>query len=101
MQLSVDGEIRGVGVARANILNSPADSEFAIGLVEARLREELKPAIVRKTARSDVENDLLLLEQLLTRQAKATSAANSAREASYGAERLPSNESANRSDPIP
>src|SRR3984885_11034852 len=101
MQLSVDGEIRGVGVARANILNSPADSEFAIGLVEARLREELKPAIVRKTARSDVENDLLLLEQLLTRQAKATSAANSAREASYGAERLPSNESANRSDPTP
>lgn len=102
LQVRVDGQIKSVGVARANILNYPADTEFAIGLVEARLREELKPAIVRKTARSDVENDLQLLEQLLTQQARElTSAAAAASAASNSVERPPSNDSASRSDPLP
>jgi hypothetical protein len=57
-----------VGIARANILNDPDSYEFAAGLVKARLREELKPAASRKTAPADFENDLALLQQLLTRQ---------------------------------
>ncbi len=102
MQVSVDGEIKGVGVVRANILNATIGSDFAIGLVEARLREELKPAIVRKTARSDVENDLQLLQRLLTLQATAlASTITSASEASYRAGHAPSIESASRSNPIP
>jgi hypothetical protein len=102
IQISIDGEIKGVGVARANILDSTTDPEFAISLIEARLREELKPAIVRKTARSDVENDLRLLERLLNQQARElTSAAAAASAASNTAERLPGDESATRSNPIP
>src|ERR1700677_325374 len=101
VQVSVDGEIKGVGIARTNILTATTDSEFAIGLVEARLREELKPAIIRKTARSDVENDLLLLERLLAQQARELAAAALARETSYNAAHPPSNESASRSNPIP
>lgn len=102
LQLRVDGEIAGVGVARSNILNVAAPSGFTIGLVEARLREELKPASVRKVARSDVQNDLLLLQQLLTLQTKAlTSFATPASEASYGSGHAPNNDSADRSNPMP
>lgn len=102
IQVSVDGEIKGIGVTRTNILDSASDPEFAIGLVEARLREELKPAIVRKTARSDVENDLLLLERLLTQQAgELTRAGAAAGGVSNSLERLPSSESASRSNPLP
>jgi hypothetical protein len=54
-----------VGIARSNILNFPAGYEFAAGLVKARLHEELKSAAARKTARADVESDLVLLQQLL------------------------------------
>jgi hypothetical protein len=36
--------------------------------VKARLREELKSAAARKTARADVENDLALLQQMLALQ---------------------------------
>jgi hypothetical protein len=57
-----------VGIARTNILSVSGSSEFAAGLVQARLREELKSAAARKTARADVENDLTLLQQLLARQ---------------------------------
>ena len=64
MQVSEGGEVTSVGIARSNILNVPAGSEFAAGLVVARLREELKSA-ARKTARVDVESDLALLQQLL------------------------------------
>jgi hypothetical protein len=57
-----------VGIARANIRNVPGSSEFAAGLMEARLREELKPGAAQKTARADVESDLVLLKQLLESQ---------------------------------
>ena len=60
----VGSEVTSVGIARANIRNVPGSSELAFDLVEARLREELKsPA--QKTARADVEGDLILLQQLL------------------------------------
>jgi hypothetical protein len=36
--------------------------------VRARLREELKSAAAPKTTRADVESDLVLLQQLLTRK---------------------------------
>jgi len=64
LQVRVGGELMSVGIARSNILNFPAGYEFAAGLMKARLREELKSA-ARKTARADVESDLVLLHQLL------------------------------------
>ncbi|MGC1435540.1 MAG: hypothetical protein WA847_06575 [Terriglobales bacterium] len=68
LQLNIGGEVTPVGIARANILRLPDSYEFAAGLVKARLREELKPAASRKTARSDFENDLALLQKLLAQQ---------------------------------
>ncbi len=89
LKVRLAGEVTPVGIARANILNVPEGFEFAAGLVKARLREELKPAAARKTARADVESDLLLLQQLLARKpgelastaASATAAALSPRPA--------------------
>ena len=68
LQVRVGDEVTSVGIARSNILNVPA--EFAAGLMEARLREELKSAATRKTARADVARDLVLLQQLLALQTK-------------------------------
>ena len=68
LQVRVGGEVTPVGIARANIMNVPDGTEFAAGLVEARLREELKSTAARKTARADVESDLALLQQLLALQ---------------------------------
>jgi hypothetical protein len=68
LQVRVGGEVTSVGIARTNILGPPGGSEFAAGLVKARLREELKSAAARKTARADVENDLALLQQMLALQ---------------------------------
>jgi hypothetical protein len=68
LQVHVGDEVTPVGIARANILRLPDSYEFAAGLVKARWREELKPAASRKTARSDFENDLALLQQLLAQQ---------------------------------
>jgi hypothetical protein len=66
VQVRGDGEWTEVGVSRANILSIPESSELAAGLLEARIRQELRPATARKTAHSDVENDLALLRQLLS-----------------------------------
>jgi len=68
LQLNVGGEVTPLGIARANILRVPDSYEFAAGLVKARLREELRPAASRKTARSDFEDDLALLQQLLAQR---------------------------------
>jgi hypothetical protein len=68
VQLVVGDDVAEVGMTRANMLSVPASSELAARLVEARLREELRPAASRKTSRQDVERDLVLLEQLLSRQ---------------------------------
>lgn len=62
------GQITPVGIARTNIMNDPEGLEFATELVKARLSEELKSAAARKTARSDVENDFLILRRLLDLQ---------------------------------
>jgi len=88
LQVSDGSEITSVGIARSNILDVPASSEFAAGLVKARLREELKSAAVRKTARADVESDLALLQQLLalqpSRLASTTDSAESAPQSAVG-----------------
>ncbi len=70
LKVRLGGEVTPVGIARANILSVPEGFEFAAGLVQARLREELKPAAARKTARADVASDLVLLQQLLEWQPK-------------------------------
>lgn len=64
LQLGEGSEVTSVGIARSNILSVPAGSEFAAGLVKARLRAELK-SDVKKIARSDIESDFVLLQQLL------------------------------------
>lgn len=70
LQVHERGEVRSVGIARSNILNDPTGSGFAAGLVQARLREELKATTAQKTARADVESDLVLLQQLLAPRRK-------------------------------
>jgi hypothetical protein len=77
LNVFVDGEITPVGITRSNVLNEPAGAEFAAGIVEARLREELKSPAARKTARVDVESDLALLRQLLAPQSKGLTSAAS------------------------
>ena len=77
LNVYVDGEITPVGIARSNVLNETAGAEFAAGIVEARLHEELKSAAVRKTARVDVESDLALLRQLLPLQPNGLTSAAS------------------------
>jgi hypothetical protein len=54
-----------VGFARTNILNLPESSELAAGLMQQRLREELRSANSRRVSRADVENDLVLLQKLV------------------------------------
>src|ERR1700690_67716 len=68
LQVRSSGEVTPVGIARTNILGAPESVEFAADLVKARLREELKPAAARKTARADVESDFALLRRLLALQ---------------------------------
>jgi hypothetical protein len=65
LQLRVGDGLAQVGLSRANILNVSDSSGFATRLVAARLREELRPIIARKTSPRDVEEDLALLRQLL------------------------------------
>lgn len=73
-------EFRDVGLARVNILRAQDGTELAASLLRARLREELDSAS-RKTARTDVERDLDLLQQLLaieSQQRSASAAAHAA-----------------------
>ncbi len=75
LEVHLGPDVMSVGVTRSNILNAGAGFEFAAGLVEARLREELKAGATHKTARADVESDLTLLQQLLTSQAAGLASA--------------------------
>jgi hypothetical protein len=68
LQLHLGDDLAQVGISRANILSVSNSAEFAARLVEARLRQELRPATARKTSPSDVERDLALLRQLLSLQ---------------------------------
>jgi hypothetical protein len=76
VQVRVGDDFTQVGLSRANISNTSEPSEFAARLVEARLRQELRPAIARKTSRRDVERDLALLRQLLSLQPRAVAVAS-------------------------
>jgi hypothetical protein len=58
------GETAVVGLSRSNILSGSSNPELAAELVEARLRQELRPATTRKTAHGDVEKDMALFRQL-------------------------------------
>jgi hypothetical protein len=68
MKVHVGSGVEEVGISRANVLSASESSELAARLLEARLRQELRRASARKTAHSDVENDLALLRQLLSVQ---------------------------------
>jgi hypothetical protein len=83
MEVRSGDESEPVGISRGNIFITSESSELAVKLLQARLRQELRPAASRKTARSDVEDDLELLQQLLSDQpgalADAASSANQIR----------------------
>jgi hypothetical protein len=66
----IDSDLTKVGLSRANILSGSDSPEFAAGLLEARLRQELRPSTTRKTSRTDVEKDLRLFQQILSLQPK-------------------------------
>ncbi len=68
LQMRVGDDLALVGVSRTNILSVSESSELAERLLEARLRQELRPAIARRTSSSDVEKDLALFQQLLLRE---------------------------------
>ena len=68
LQMRVGEDLAQVGLSRANILSASDSQELAARLMEARLRQELRPALARKTSRSDVEKDLALFQQLLSLQ---------------------------------
>jgi len=68
MQVGVGGGSLRIGISRANLLSSVESPELAAGLLQARLRQELRSSTARKTAHTDVENDLMLLQQLVETQ---------------------------------
>ena len=68
LQMGTGDDLDQVGLSRANILNGSESPELAARLMEARIRQELKSATVRKTSHSDVEKDLALYQQLLLLQ---------------------------------
>lgn len=68
VEVKIGADIMPVGMARANILNLPGSFEQAAALMQARLRQELSPASSRLASRTDVENDLVLLQRLLISQ---------------------------------
>jgi hypothetical protein len=71
LQVMAGRKVTSVGITRSNIFSVPNGSEFAAGLIKARLREELKSAAANKTARADVESDLVLLQKLLASRPNA------------------------------
>jgi hypothetical protein len=68
LHMGVDDESAQVGLSRANISSSSESPQLAARLMEARIRQELRPAATRKTSPSDVEKDLTLFRQLLSLQ---------------------------------
>ncbi|HLX82552.1 MAG TPA: hypothetical protein VKR59_01550 [Terriglobales bacterium] len=72
-------ELEVVGLSRSNILSGSSNPDLAGDLMEARLRQELRPAMTRKTAHGDVEKDMALFRQLRVPardEAAASSSAN-------------------------
>ncbi len=71
MKVNLETGVEQVGISRSNILNESQSSNLAAKLMEARLRQELRRPSVQKTAQSDVQNDLELLQQLVSVQPRA------------------------------
>jgi hypothetical protein len=84
LQLGVGDDSAQVGLSRANILTGSGSPELAARLVEARLREELRPASVRKTSRNDVKKDLKLFQQLLSLQQREFAVTPSSTNGNHG-----------------
>jgi hypothetical protein len=68
LQLHMGDDSAEVGLSRSNILSASESPEFAVRLLQARLLQELRPAIARKTSPGDVQKDLTLFRQLLSQQ---------------------------------
>jgi hypothetical protein len=68
LRMGVGDDAAQVGLSRANIVSDSGSPEWAARLLEARIRQELRPAMARKTSRNDVNRDLALLRQLLSGQ---------------------------------
>jgi hypothetical protein len=81
LQVRAGDDLEIVGLSRGNILDGSSKPDLAAALVEARLRQELRPATTRKTSHGDVEKDLALLRQLRVpaRGEVASSPANATR----------------------
>jgi hypothetical protein len=69
LRMNHAGEPVDIGLSRTNILVASESAELSTRLMEARLRQELRPANARKTAPQDVESDLALYRQLLAERA--------------------------------
>ena len=65
LQLQFGDDWAQLGVARSNLMSVSQSPELAAKLMEARLRQELRPSTARKTSSRDVEKDLELFRQLL------------------------------------
>ena len=61
-----------VGVSRSNLLTNDAGERFTQGMLEARLREELKRGPSPKVSENDVERDWSLLQKALNGGPEAT-----------------------------
>jgi len=77
LQLRAGDALAQVGVSRANILIVSDSSELAAELLQARIRQELRPATARKTSPSEVERDLTLFQHLLSLQPREAGVAPS------------------------
>lgn len=75
LQMRVGDHLTQVGLSRTNILSDSESSVLAARLLEARLRQELRPATARKSSPSNVKMDLALLQQLLSPQPREATVA--------------------------
>jgi len=70
LKMRVGNDSVDVGIARDNILTTPAPPALTGELLAARLHEELKRGDAPKASQTDVSSDWDLLQQLLPQQAK-------------------------------
>jgi hypothetical protein len=66
VQVRIGGQVANVGISRANVLSNPGWSDLASKVLVARIQQELRPAMARKAAHSEVAGDLALLRELLS-----------------------------------
>ncbi len=72
LHIGDNNDLADVGLSRGNILRGSESPELAAALMEARLRQELRPGTARKTSRSEVEKDLALFQQLVAARTFST-----------------------------